>query len=155
LRELGLWYISEEGGQFHIGNVPVGSYRIRVEILGYETKQFPLKVQGPVSGLILSVYESSLRLQEVVVTAEEGGRLNSSSRIEKQALEHVQPSSIKDVMQLLPGNFTENPTFKQCQSAHQSGIFPPISANAFGTALILDGGTVSNDANCRSGRLPR
>lgn len=146
IEELGLWYISEEGGQFHIGNVPVGSYRIRVEILGYETKQFPLKVQGPVSGLILSVYESSLRLQEVVVTAEEGGRLNSSSRIEKQALEHVQPSSIKDVMQLLPGNITENPTLNSVNQLTIRDI-STNSANAFGTALILDGATVSNDAN--------
>jgi len=51
----------------------------------------------------------SLALDEVVVTAKEGGEITSSSKISAQTIEHIQPSSLKDVMQLLPGSITENP----------------------------------------------
>ncbi len=108
LEEAGLWYISETDGTFYIRGVPAGVHTIRVEILGYAKKTFSQPVQNNVSDLVLKIAESSLRLEEVVVTAEEGGRLNSSSRIEKQALDHVQPASLRDIMQLVPGNLTEN-----------------------------------------------
>ena len=65
------------------------------------SKTFPLQVGDHISGLELQIAEASLRLEEVVVTAKEGGGLNSSSRIEKQALDHVQPSSLRDIMQLI------------------------------------------------------
>lgn len=39
----------------------------------------------------------SLALEEVVVTAKEGGKLNSSSTINKTAIDHLQGASLTDV----------------------------------------------------------
>ena len=109
LEDLGLWFISAEDGSFRFTAIPAGTHTLHVEILGYAKKTFTQKIERDITGLVLQIAEESLRLDEVVVTAEEGGRLNSSSRIEKQALDHVQPVSLRDVMQLVPGNLTENP----------------------------------------------
>ncbi|HBG53727.1 MAG TPA: hypothetical protein DDW70_05910, partial [Rikenellaceae bacterium] len=109
LEEMGLWYISGEDGSFRFSGIPAGTHTLHVEILGYAKKTYIQKLDRDIEGLVLQIDEASLRLEEVVVTAEEGGRLNSSSRIEKQALDHVQPVSLRDIMQLVPGNLTENP----------------------------------------------
>ncbi|HHV02718.1 MAG: carboxypeptidase-like regulatory domain-containing protein [Bacteroidales bacterium] len=146
LEEAGLWFISGADGTFHISGVPSGTHTIRVEILGYAKKTFSQPVENNISGLVLQIAESSLRLEEVVVTAEEGGRLNSSSRIEKQALDHVQPASLRDIMQLVPGNLTENPALNRVNQLTIRDI-GSNKANAFGTAVIIDGVTMSNDAN--------
>lgn len=146
LEETGLWYISGEDGSFRFTGVPAGTHTLRVEILGYAKKTFTQKLDRDMAGLVLQIAQASLRLEEVVVTAEEGGRLNSSSRIEKQALEHVQPVSLRDIMQLVPGNLTENPGLNRVNQLTIRDI-ASNSANAFGTAVIMDGVTLSNDAN--------
>lgn len=146
IEETGLWSISDADGSFRLSMVPAGAHTFRVEILGYVKKTFPLQVGDHISGLELQIAEASLRLEEVVVTAKEGGGLNSSSRIEKQALDHVQPSSLRDIMQLIPGNLTENPGLNRVNQLTIRDI-GSNNANAFGTAVIMDGVTLSNDAN--------
>ncbi len=146
LEDLGLWFISAEDGSFRFTAIPAGTHTLHVEILGYAKKTFTQKIERDITGLVLQIAEESLRLDEVVVTAEEGGRLNSSSRIEKQALDHVQPVSLRDVMQLVPGNLTENPGLNRVNQLTIRDI-ASNSANAFGTAVIMDGVTLSNDAN--------
>lgn len=144
--ELGLWGLSAEDGTFTIKEVPTGTHTFTVTLLGYETLTAVRAVSQAPSPFVFELQETSLRLEEVVVTAKEGGGLNSSSRIEKQALDHVQPSSIKDVLQLLPGSITENPSLNEVNKLTIRDL-SGSNAGALGTALVLDGATVSNDAN--------
>ena len=49
------------------------------------------------------------KVGEVVVTAQESRGLATASKIEKFAMEHLQPSSFADILELLPGGRAQNP----------------------------------------------
>ena len=145
-QELGLWAVTDADGRFELTGVPAGKHALEFSLLGYETRVLPLEIKGNVSKLKVELAISSLALEEVVVTAKEGGEITSSSKISKQTLEHIQPSSLRDVMQLLPGSVTENPSLTQVGSLSIRDI-GTNAANVAGTALIVDGASFSNDAN--------
>ena len=144
--ELGLWAVTDADGHFELTAVPTGRHELEISLLGYETMKLPLDVEGDITKLAVELPVSSLTLDEVVVTAREGGQITSSSKISKQTLEHIQPSSLRDVMQLLPGSVTENPSLTQVGSLSIRDIGSNV-ANVAGTALIVDGASFSNDAN--------
>ncbi|MCF0175612.1 MAG: TonB-dependent receptor [Bacteroidales bacterium] len=146
LRENGLWALSDDKGHFEIAGIPAGEYTVEISELGYVPYTRKIEIRKDIAGLVISLEQASLSLDEVVVTAKEGGGLTSASRISKQALEHIQPSSLKDVMQLLPGSITQNPDMTTAAALSIRDI-GSNSANALGTALIVDGATLSNDAN--------
>ena len=146
IQELGLWAVTDADGRFTLTGVPAGRQQLVFSLLGYETLTLPLEVKGNVSKLKVELAVSSLTLDAVVVTAKEGGEITSSSKISKQTLEHIQPSSLRDVMQLLPGSVTENPSLTQVGSLSIRDI-GTNAANVAGTALIVDGASYSNDAN--------
>lgn len=146
LLERSLWSSSDKDGAFFIKDIPAGDYTLEVSILGYETFRQTLHLTRDLSGLEIRLSESSLTLDEVVVTAREGGELSSASKISSQAIEHVQPSSLKDVMQLLPGGMSANPSLTGVNTLSIRDV-GNTAANVAGTALILDGASLSNDAN--------
>ncbi|MCF0172430.1 MAG: TonB-dependent receptor, partial [Bacteroidales bacterium] len=146
LRENGLWTTTSDDGKFEIAGVAPGTYTIEVSELGYTPFSLKVDVKDNVEGIQIMLDITSLSLNEVVVTAKEGGELTSASRISRQTLEHVQPSSLKDVMQLLPGGITQNPNMTTSAPLSIRDI-GSNAANALGTALIVDGATLSNDAN--------
>ncbi|MBO4446909.1 MAG: TonB-dependent receptor [Bacteroidales bacterium] len=146
LLETGRWAATDKDGAFLIADVPAGVHTLEVTILGYETLKRKIEVSRDVKDLKLQLALSSLTLSEVVVTAREGGELTSASKISSQAIEHIQPSSLKDVMQLLPGGMSANPSLTGVNTLSIRDI-GSNAANVAGTALILDGATVSNDAN--------
>ena len=146
IKELGLWAVTDADGHFEIAGVPAGRHELEFALLGYETLKLPVEVKGDLLNLGVELAISSLSLDAVVVTAKEGGEITTASKITKQTLEHIQPSSLTDVMQLLPGSVTENPTLTQVGALSIRDI-GTNTANAAGTALIVDGASFSNDAN--------
>lgn len=149
VKELGLWSVSDEKGHFEVTNIPPGKYTVEFSNLGYETKEMQITIDKDLKNISVKMDISSLSLQEVVVTAKEGGEITSSSKISKQTIEHIQPSSLKDVMQLLPGSITENPSLTSVNSLSIRDI-GTNNANVIGTALFVDGASISNDANLQS-----
>ena len=149
VKELGLWSVTDERGEFKITNIPAGKYTVEFSNLGYETREMVLDIKKDLKGLNVLMKTQSLALDEVVVTAKEGGEITSSSKISAQTIEHIQPSSLKDVMQLLPGSITENPNLTSVNSLSIRDI-GSNTANAIGTALIVDGASLSNDANLQT-----
>ena len=86
-------------------------------------------------------------MDEVVVTAKanEAGEA-TASEINRQAIDHLQASSLKDIMQLVPGavmsnSNLSNPNMLSIRSIDNDPL------NSMGTALILDGAQQSNNAN--------
>lgn len=146
IKDLGLWAVSDDQGRFALTNVPAGRQKLEFDLLGYETRTVPVVVKAGMPDLRVELAVSSLSLDGVVVTAREGGEITSASKITKQTLEHIQPSSLKDVMQLLPGAMTENPSLTQVNALSIRDI-GNNAANVAGTALIVDGASFSNDAN--------
>lgn len=149
VKELGLWSVTDENGDFKVSNIPSGRYTVEFSSLGYESREMIMDIKRDLKDLTIKMEAASLALDEVVVTAKEGGEITSSSKISAQTIEHIQPSSLKDVMQLLPGNITENPNLTSVNTLSIRDI-GSNTANAIGTALIVDGASLSNDANLQN-----
>ena len=144
-QENGIWTVTDDKGRFTAEAMPEGLYTVRISMLGYQPKTLTLNLDSD-KEIAVRLAFTSLYLDEVVVTAEDGGGISSASRISMQTLEHVQPSSLKDVMQLLPGSITANPTLTSTNNLSIRDI-SDNTANVVGTAVIVDGAALSNDAN--------
>ncbi len=142
-----LWAISDENGVFSITRVPLGKYELKASLLGYVDVAVPLEVRGDVSALSVKMQLSTLALKEVVVTAQrpkEG--TGTSHNIGRDALNHLQLSSMTDMTALLPGGKTSNPDLTASNSfSIRSGGVSDGNA-AFSTAVEVDGVRVGNNA---------
>lgn len=145
-KETGIYAVTDAEGAFELRGVKAGEHNFSVQILGYEEQTLHYNVRSDISGIKVQLNVESLALDEVVVTAKEGGELTSASKISKQTIEHIQPSSLTDVMQLMPGSVTANPSLTSAGALSIRDI-GSNTANAAGTALIVDGASFSNDAN--------
>lgn len=141
------------GGKFEIRNVPAGTYQYRISFVGYETATGMLHVKTGRETLNVKLHELGLQLQNVTVTAKQV-QMGSKSVIDQDAIRHIQPKSIGDLLQLVPGNLTENPNLNQLSQAHireiessSNNIISYNANNTLGTAVIVDGTPLSNDGN--------
>lgn len=145
-KEAGLWAVSDAKGRFVLKDLPAGTHTLEVSFLGYDTWRRKVELHSDLEGFKIELSALSLSLDEVVVTAKEGGEISSTSKISAQTLEHIQPSSLKDVMQLLPGSISSNPSLTSNNYLSIRDIGNTAS-NIAGTALILDGASVGNEGN--------
>jgi len=154
--ELNLWTVSNEKGDYTIDHIPVGKeYTIKASVLGMEP--FEKKFSSPHSSacnLDIPLIATSYCVEEITVLAEEKTGAGSSSIINRTAIEHLQPSSLKDVMQLLPGQVSANPDLSS--PAHISiryiepDKYSPLDTDengSLGTAIIVDGAPLSNNGD--------
>ena len=146
--ELGIGTSSNEKGEFIIKDVPVGSYTFMVTYIGYKEYTINITLEEDVD-LKIKLHQQSLGLKEVTVTAENSTSGATSSKIKSEAISHIQASSLKDVLQLIPGNISENPDLSKPGRISIREIEDDINS-ALGTAIIVDDIPVSNDGNLQS-----
>ncbi len=98
------------------------------------------------------------RLREVVVVAREKAGPVTTSVISREAMEHLQPTSIADIMELLPGGYSKDPNMgvantiqlRETGSMTATGASTQnnkFSISSLGTQFIVDGAPISTDAN--------
>jgi hypothetical protein len=142
---------SDEQGQFSLRLIPRQTHTLTVSLLGKAPATLTLR---PTHDTTLTVIldDRSFGLNEVVVVAKEQ-RVGSSSVIDKSALVHVQPTSLADVLQLVPGQLAQNPNLGVAQQVTLRQVPTTTDAlrnNALGTAIVQDGVPVSNNANLQT-----
>lgn len=142
------WAVTGEDGRFTFPRLESGRYQYEISYLGFETAKGEFVVKdSDVGGIVIRMQPSSLALKEVVVTAEEG-KMGASSRIGQSAIQHLQAKSVEDMLQLVPGAVTKNPDLTNAGQASIREIDAGDNAsNALGTAVVVDGAPLSNDAN--------
>ncbi len=151
IEETGQWAITDEQGYFKISELNSGNYMLLARMLGYSSRRLTVNTASGASS-VFYLSPLSVELETVVVTAREEP-LGSVSKIERYAIKHTQPVSLSDVLQLVPGELVQNP---QLGNATQFTLRQaPSSAaaqrmNALGTALIMDGAPISNNANLQA-----
>ena len=101
---------------------------------------------------LLDSLERMFTLEEVVVTAEERTDRSSASIIQKEAMQHIQPSSFTDLLQTLPGGTTKDPNLTstntiRLREATNGSTSSEYDASSLGTSFVIDGAPVSTDAN--------
>jgi len=122
---------------------------------------YPVTFTRNIKDFKIQLKEENLTLDDVVVTATVGNSLNSSSRIDKTAIEHVQASSLAGIMQLVPGNVTVNPKLTSANSVTirtigsiAEGTGGDLNGNnERGVGLLINGSKVSSDAKITASGL--
>jgi len=141
------WAMTDQNGKFVFPSLPAGTYKYEISYLGFETRTGEIEVNRDIPDFNFVLRPEGLGLEEVVVTAEES-KLGSTSRIGQAAIQHLQPKSVEDMLQLLPGMVTKNPDLTNAGQASLREIDSGGDANnSLGTAVFVDGAPVSNDAN--------
>lgn len=143
----GLWAVTDYEGRFGFRNVQPGKYALTATCLGYVDSSLEIEVKGNVQDIVVRMQESSLALKEVVVTAQKPKEgVGTSHMLGRDALNHLQLSSMTDMAALLPGGKTSNPDLTSAESfSLRSGGSQAANA-AFGTALEVDGVRLGNNA---------
>lgn len=119
--------------------------QLKISSIGYKT----LLAKPVPEGRYLLQAEVS-QLGEVVVTAQENRGLTTSSKIEKHAMEHLQPSSFSDLLELIPGGRSIDPSLSVPNNIHIREISSGNSnyaTSSLGTSFVIDGAPISTNAN--------
>lgn len=155
-----IWNITDSSGFFSLvindknlvdsGDAETGLEHIVISIscLGYK----PINV-SLIQNSTYYLDQQSLFIREVVVTATESHGMTSSSKIGKHAMEHLQPSSFADILELIPGGKANDPVFSTPNTIHLREV-PILSSDyatsSLGTSFIIDGAPISTNANMQS-----
>lgn len=156
IAELGLATQADKDGQFVLGKLPQGNYTLQIRSVSIVPKEVECAV-GQETGdirLEIEVQLNQLNLEEVRVTAQE--QLNgeaTASIIEGRAIEHLQATSLADVLQLAPGHLMSNPSLTSVNRVALRQISTD-NMGSLGTALYINGAPVSNNANMQLSGLP-
>ncbi len=142
-----LWAVTDAQGGFVLASVEAGTYRMETECLGFATDVRTLRVSKAVDDLVIVLQEQSLALNEVVVTAEQSKEnLNTTRRIERTALEHLQVSGLSNIAALMPGGKTVNPDLTAATELTVRGGGSGAGNAAFGTAVEVNGVRMGDNA---------
>ena len=146
LKPAGLYATTDASGVYSIKGLDPGTYELSIQLIGYENKDTTLAIKGSVAKDFL-LTPSSFRLEEVHVVAEASKAGESTaSLISRQAIDHSQTSSLRDIMALLPGASITNPDLSSAHSITLRSV-GGSDMNSLGTAIIVDGAPMSNNAN--------
>lgn len=120
------------------------------------------------SGAIAATYyddtmgDSVNVIRTIEVTARESDGITSSSRIGREAMTHLQPTSFSDLLELLPGGMSKNPAMGQANTItlRETGAVSATGARtetsedyaitSLGTVFMVDGAPVNGDANLQA-----
>lgn len=145
LPQFNLWATTDSKGAFTINRVASGTTEIEITCLGYRTINMVINVNRDIDTMTFKLQEESLKLQSVTVTATEvKSAINTTTRMERQAIEHLQVINPTDIMSLMPGGKTVNPNLMT------QSIFSIRGGDAngsFGTAVEIDGVRLSSNSS--------
>ncbi|GAB1475165.1 TonB-dependent receptor [Bacteroidota bacterium] len=148
IRQFGLYGIAGVDGSAVVKNLPEGDVTIEVQMLGYETYISPLTIDRD-KEVVIKLKQTSLELEEVVVTAvKSAAGTSTSSKIGRQAMDHLQATSLKDIMQLIPGQLLSGVSnMTSSEKLTIRTLNTSSGNNAFGTSILVDGIPVSDNAS--------
>ncbi len=147
LTDYGIYDISDADGRLTLAKVPVGKATLQIQMLGYEDfeKQFVFQKD---STFTVRISESTLALEEVVVTAKPSSTgASTASTIGRMAIDHLQATSLKDIMQLLPGQLMTSSDMTSEEKLTIRTLNQSTANNAFGTSIMMDGVPMSDNTS--------
>ena len=149
--DCGIYAASETDGEAVLKGVPEGKWKLSAQMIGMLDYAEEVNVRRGMGDVAVVMVESSFRLDDVVVTARSGAvGASTASSISRTAIDHLQATSLGDIMELLPGQLASNPSLTSASKAtiRQVGT---DAMNSLGTSIIVNGAPVSNNANLQVG----
>ncbi len=133
-------------------DVAPGHWLATVSSVGYQpsTLAVDVKADGAIAKVKLSPVQNNLN--EVVVTAQESRGATSASVIDITAMQHLQPSSFTDLMELLPGQVNKDPemgsaNLLRLREAANSSTSDNYDTGSLGASFVVDGVPVNSSAD--------
>lgn len=149
--ELNKWTLTDSNGYFEFNSIKKGDYELWLSSLSYAKKSVKISLDEQSEDLFIVIERKSLALKEIVVTAETSKEGFSSITINQSAINHLQASSLEDILQLVPGNLSDNPSLSKANviSFREINIRKdfPDETSSLGTAIFVDGMQLCNDVN--------
>ncbi|MBD5225960.1 MAG: TonB-dependent receptor [Bacteroidales bacterium] len=132
-------------------SVSSGKWNISISSVGYTPISTEIETTDRDQTLSFKLKPSYTQISEVVVTAREGKGISSSSLIDRKAMEHLQPSSFTDLIELLPGSVSKDPEMGKANLANlrQAGNASAdgFDTSSLGTSFVVDGVQINTNAN--------
>lgn len=155
---------TNENGMFKLDLVLAEAVKNATVEISYVDKQSVKKTvtfESGTANVDVVLQELSLSLKEVQVNGlhQSSSASNSSITFGRQAIDQVQPTSIADVLQYLPGQTVTPPDLQNAKTINLRNNFSEsrlennkdyVNNAAFGTAIIIDGSPVSNNGNMQA-----
>lgn len=152
IEKFGMGTMSQNNGRYAINNISEGDILLSIHFLGKVPIDTLIQLSSNLE-LDFTLRDDNFRLEEVVVTAMESKGQSTSSTISDKAIEHLQSVSLDNILALLPGGITSNPTLNTSSQINIRSISSESNAqnlNAMGSAIIQDGTPLSNNANLQT-----
>lgn len=148
--DYGIGTTTFDDGRYEL-TVPTGKSRMTVQFIGKVAIDTIVELTGD-RHFDFTMHNEDFRLKEVTVTASanKSGRSTSSS-ISRSAMDHMQATSLHDIMALMPGGVSTEPNLNNSQQINIRQLSnaggDEEALNALGTAIIRDGAPISNNSN--------
>lgn len=144
--------------------LPLGEWTLSISSVGYNPVKQQVKIGKQPLELKIVLEPAYTQIGEVVVTAREGRGIASASLIDRTAMEHLQPSSFTDLIEMLPGAVSKDPEMGKANlaSIRQAGnaTADGYDTSSLGTSFVVDGVPMNTNAEMqatgdseRAGRL--
>lgn len=146
--------VTDRDGKFTLRDIPAGPARVTTSLLRYVARDTTVMVADGME-LTLTMLRENFRMEQVIVTAtaNRAGQ-GTSSLVSRTAMDHLQATNIGNVMSLLPGAMSKNPSMSSAEyitlrGAHSTNanFSDATRLNALGVSVIQDGAPISNNAN--------
>ncbi|MDD5815259.1 MAG: carboxypeptidase-like regulatory domain-containing protein [Bacteroidales bacterium] len=139
---------ADANGNFSLSTPPIGNLSIEARYIGYAPTL--LSIAAPAS-VELKLVKTDQSLAEVTVRAKEKADAQTSTTIiDATAMSHLQPSSLTDLMSLLPGAIGTEPNMSKVNKMEMREVGTTddnYATSALGTRIAVDGHTMGTDAN--------
>ena len=147
--------ITGDNGNYEFSKIQAGTIAIKVSHIGMEDYEMVAKIEaGKEYEFNIKMTPSTFRINEVKVTAQNNkfGK-GTSSKISRQAIDHLQATSLSDLFQLLPGVEISNPNMSSANTLSirtLGGTSDSYNMNSMGTSIVIDGAPLSNNSNLQT-----
>lgn len=147
IKSLNAFSVTDNQGIGVLQHIPRGTYSLEISCLGFQPVIRRVELASDLR-INVKMVETSLELKEVMVVAKNSAAGEATAtRIGRQAIEHLQATSLADLTQLIPGQLIQNNSLtSQQQMTFRSVSSTADANNSFGASVIVDGVPQSNNA---------
>lgn len=137
-----------KNGDFTFVDLPVGRYSLSFSHVGYKAEIREIEISEDTE-LAITLIADKININEVYVTATESDDLGTSSIIDREAMELLQPSSFTDILELLPGGRSVDPNLTSTNriALRDADPLSGYLTNSLGTQFSMDGTVLNSPAD--------
>lgn len=159
--ETNQYAITDKNGVFRVTAEQNTNLTFEISYIGFQKVRLPIQVKAGENNLgtiALKVLDLSLENIEINAKRNYSGSTNSSLIITRELIEQTPALSVNDLLNQIPNRKITPPSLQKVQNINLRAAYAPTTTgkgafelnNAFGVAIIMDGNTLSNNANMQS-----